>query len=437
MPKGLSVHFVTLGCPKNEVDSDRMAAAVSSSSYALTEDDESADVVVVNTCSFIQEAAEESIETVLRLAAEWKAARPGRTLVVAGCLPSRYGGDLTESMPEVDAFVPVADEAQLVELLEGLSGMPAEASEGPPRTSLSGPSAYLQVSDGCFRRCTYCTIPFIRGGYASRLLPDLTAEARLLVEGGARELVLVGQDTSAYGRDLGEGAPDLAEVVRTLAAVDGLDWLRLMYVQPDGITPELLDVIARTPNVCNYLDIPLQHASRPILRAMGRKGSGDEFLRLLGVIRGHIPDVVLRTTVIAGFPGETDTDVEVLEDLLLLARFDYAGVFAYSPEEGTTAAGLPGGVSEAVRRERAQRIRDVADRIGFEKAAAHVGETLDVLVDRPDEDDEGPHGRWRGQAPDVDGVVYLDRDTAPGTIAPVRIVDSVGYDLVGEAMIRS
>jgi ribosomal protein S12 methylthiotransferase len=434
MSSGLSVHFVTLGCPKNEVDSDRMAAAVGSSAYVVTPDIEVADVVVLNTCSFIQEAVEESVEAALALAAEWKTARAGRALVVAGCLPSRYGDDLAVSMPEVDAFVPVADEPRLVEVLEGLSGVPAEACEAPPRTSPSGPSAYLQVSDGCFRRCAYCAIPSIRGDYRSRPLPDLVTEARLLVAGGARELVLVGQDISAYGRDLGDGAPGLPEVVRTIAAVDGLEWVRLMYVQPDGITPGLLEVIASDPRVCHYLDVPLQHAARPVLHAMNRKGSGDEFLRLLGVVRGHVPDIVLRTSVIAGFPGETEAHLEVLEDLLLLARFDYAGVFTYSLEEGTPAAALPGQIPTRVRRERAQRLRDVADRIGFEKAAAHVGSTLEVLVDPADDDGEGPHGRWRGQAPDVDGVVYLDTEAPPGAIVNARIVDSAGYDLIGEAI---
>jgi ribosomal protein S12 methylthiotransferase len=425
----LSVHFVTLGCPKNEVDSDRMAARVAAA-YGVVADIEAADVAVVNTCAFIREATEESIETVLQLAAEWKAAKPGRTLIVAGCLASRYGHDLAGEMPEVDAFVPVSDEDELVALLEDLSGQPAEASEGAPPRMPSGPSAYLQISDGCFHRCSYCAIPYIRGGYKSRPLPDLEAEARLLVASGAKEIVLVGQDISSYGRDIGSRAPSLAEVVRSLARTPGLAWLRLMYVQPDGITPELLEVMAEEPTVCHYLDLPLQHASRGILHRMNRTGSGDEFLRLLGVVRGYLPDVVLRTSVIAGFPGETHTDLEVLEDFLLAARFDFAGVFAYSAEEGTSAAGMPDQVPDDVKRDRVQRLRDAADGVGFERAAAHVGRTEDVLA-LGSEDGE-PYGRTCGQAPDVDGVVYLDREVAPGTIVRVRIVDAAGYDLVGE-----
>lgn len=426
----LSVHFVTLGCPKNEVDSDRMAASVAASAYVTVPDLDAADVAVVNTCAFIQDATEESLGTVLELAAEWKAARPGRALVVAGCLASRYGEQLADEMPEVDAFVPVADEDALVAVLERLTGQPAEASEGAAPRTPSGPSAYLQVSDGCFRRCAFCTIPYIRGGYRSRPLADLEAEARLLVASGAKELVLIGQDTSAYGRDLGDGSPSLAEVVRSLARTDGLEWLRLMYVQPDGITPELLEAMAEEPTVCRYLDMPVQHASRAVLHRMARSGSGDEFLRLLGVVRGYLPDVALRTTVIAGFPGETDTDVEVLEDFLLLAKFDYVGIFEYSAEAGTPAAEMPGQVRASVKRKRWQRLRDAADSVGRERAAAHVGETLEVLG--LGAEDGEPVGRTRGQAPDVDGVVYLDREV--DGVARVRIVDSVEYDLVGEVL---
>ncbi len=426
----LKVHFITLGCPKNEVDSDRMAARVAASSYVLEPRLHAADVAVVNTCAFIQAATEESVETVLELAAEWKAARPGRSLVVAGCLASRYGADLAREMPEVDAFVPVADEDGLLDLLERLSGQPPEASEGGPPRTAGGASAYLQVADGCFRRCTYCTIPFIRGGYRSRPLDDLLREARLLVASGAKEIVLVGQDVSSYGRDLGDGSPSLAEAVRALARTEGLEWLRLMYVQPDGITPELLEVMAEEPAACRYLDLPLQHASRAVLHRMGRAGSGDEFLRLLGVVRSWMPDIALRTSLIAGFPGETDTDVEVLEDFLLLARFDYAGVFEYSREEGTRAAELPNQVPDDVKRQRWQRLRDAADSVGFEKAAEHVGETLEVLA--LGAEDGETYGRSRGQAPDVDGVVYLDEDVSEGRIVRARIVDAAAYDLVGE-----
>ena len=425
-----SVHFLTLGCPKNEVDSDRMAASLAGSFDVVDELDD-ADVAVVNTCSFIREATEESIGVVLELTGGWKTARPGRAVVVAGCMPARYGDELAESMPEVDAFVPVADEENLLRVVAGITGAQLTAATGdqPTRTA-PGPSAYLQVSDGCHRRCTFCTIPDIRGDYRSRTAAEILAEAWLLVAGGAKELVLVGQDISAWGRDLA-GTPSLASLVRDLAHVEGLKWLRLMYVQPDGITPELLEVIASEPVVCRYLDMPLQHASRPVLRRMARSGDAAEFLRLIGVVRDLVPGVFLRTTLIAGFPGETREDVARLEDFLRDAQLDYMGVFAYSPEEGTPAVSMDGQVPARTRRARAQRLRDLADTIAVPKVASLVGSTLEVLVEGVDEDGVTV-GRHRGQAPEIDGLVLLDREVEPGRIVQVEITDALGYDLLGE-----
>jgi ribosomal protein S12 methylthiotransferase len=426
------VAFITLGCPKNEVDSDRMAAGLTGR-FDVVADLEDADVVVVNTCSFIRDATEESVAVVLEVADEWKAGGQGRLVVVAGCMPSRYGDELAEAMPEVDAFVPVADEGDLARVLAHLTGAPAPgpAGEVPSRTT-PGPSAYLQVSDGCHRACTYCTIPSIRGPYRSRTLDDVRDEALLLLSRGARELVLIGQDVSSWGHDLA-GAPALADLVRALARLEGLAWLRLMYVQPDQITPDLLEAMAAEPTVARYLDMPLQHASRDVLRRMGRRGDGAEYLRLLGAIRGFMPDISLRTTVIAGFPGETREDARRLQDFVREARFDYVGVFPYSPEDGTAAAEMPGQVAARTRLARAQRLRDICDEIGFERASARVGSLLEVLVEGLDDDGE-PVGRHRGQAPEVDGVVVLDRVIPPGEVASVRIVDAMGYDLIGEVV---
>lgn len=442
----VSVYFLTLGCPKNEVDSDRMRAAVAASAYAVADDPDEADLIVVNTCSFIQDAAEESIEAVLDVALTWLPLKGGRRLVVAGCLPSRYGSDLAGAMPEVDAFVPVAEEDALLEVIERLTGVSARptGADAAPRASRtdSGPSAYLQIADGCHRRCSYCTIPAIRGPYRSRPLDEIVHEATALVANGVREIVLVGQDTSAYGRDLppgvaagGEpGSPVLADVVRAVARIPGLAWLRLMYVQPDGVTHELLEAMAEEAAVCHYLDMPLQHSSAHVLRSMHRKGSGGEFLRLVKHVRDFIPDVVLRTSLIAGFPGETVDDVGQLEHFLETVRLDYAGVFSYSPEEGTPAATLPGLPAKRTRMRRAQRLRDLSDRIGFEKAAERVGRTLEVLVESVDEDGSTV-GRWRGQAPEVDGVVLLPgAQIEPGTLVKARVVDSLGYDLEAEVL---
>jgi len=434
VPQALSVAFITLGCPKNEVDTDRMRASLVGSAFSRCEDPEDADIVVVNTCSFIQDATEESVGTVLEIAAEWLPVHPGRHIIVAGCMPARYGADLTEAMPEVSAFVPVSEEGALLRVLESLTGVVGtkETRTKKPSRTVSGPSAYLQISDGCHRACAYCTIPSIRGPYVSRSLQDVVAETRELVSLGAREIVLIGQDITAYGRDL-DSDETLAHVVRAVCAVSGVDWVRLMYVQPDGVTDDLLMAMAENANVCRYLDIPLQHASRPVLRAMNRSGDSDAFLRLLEHVRAILPDVVLRTTLIAGFPGETAGDIRELKRFLSDALFDYVGVFVYSPEDGTPAAALPAQVPLRTRRARAQGLRDLADAIGFDRAAGRVGQTVEVLVEGVDPDDGVVVGRWRGQAPEIDGLVLLDGGT-PGTIVSARIVDSLGYDLEGESV---
>jgi len=423
------VAFVTLGCPKNEVDSDRMAASLSGR-FDLVTDIDDADMVVVNTCAFIREATEESIGVVLDVAGEWKAGAEGRLLVVTGCMPSRYRDDLSEAMPEVDAFVPVAEEGELARVLCRLAGL-AEGSPAPaPGRLAPGPSAYLQVADGCHRACTYCIIPSIRGPYVSRPAREIVAEARALVAGGARELILIGQDISSWGHDLPD-TPALADLVRTLSGVEGLAWLRLMYVQPDEITPDLLAAMTASPVVCRYLDMPLQHASREVLRRMGRRGNAPEYLRLIGAIRDLVPGVTLRTTLISGFPGETREDSKKLLDFVRDARLDYVGVFPYSAEEGTPAAEMPDQVSNRTRIARAQRLRDTADAIGTERVADLVGRTLEVLVEGVDEDGR-TFGRHRGQAPEIDGFVFLDRECALGDIVSAEMVDTLGYDLIGE-----
>ncbi|HET6350915.1 MAG TPA: 30S ribosomal protein S12 methylthiotransferase RimO [Coriobacteriia bacterium] len=428
-----SVAFVTLGCPKNEVDTDRMRAAVASSAYRVADDPDEADVLVVNTCSFIQAATEESVEAVLEATSQWLRERAGRKVVVAGCMPSRYGSDLSEAMPEVDAFLPVSDEAGLLEIVECLTGVASGNSAGECASrTLSGASAYLQISDGCHRSCAYCTIPAIRGPYRSRQIADIVAEAAELVALGAKEIILIGQDTTAYGHDLAEEVV-LADVLEAVAAVDGVRWLRLMYAQPDGVSDRLLEVMASRDNICHYLDMPLQHASKPVLRAMRRSGDAMGFLKLIERIRGFMPDVVLRTTMIAGFPGETRADAAALTRFLEDARFDYVGVFPYSAEDGTDAAVAPDQVPTRTRLARTQRLRDLAESIGFQRVAALDGSELEVLVEGVDEEDGVVFGRWKGQAPEIDGLVLLDGGT-PGELVKARIVDTLGYDLEGEVI---
>ncbi len=424
-----AIHFQTLGCPKNEVDSDRMRAAVASSALRIVADIDEADVAVLNTCAFISDAVEEAVSVILELA-QWKADRAGRVIVVTGCLPSRYGDTIVPELPEVDAFVPVAEEGTLLTVIAGLTGTSAAAIADTPGRTTPGPTAYLQVSDGCHRACAYCTIPAIRGPYVSAPLPRILDEARFLIGAGAREIVLIGQDISAWGRDL-DRSLGLPEVLQAVATLEGDFRVRLMYVQPDGVTPELLATIAAHDKVCRYLDMPLQHASRDVLRRMGRAGDAASFLRLLERIRAALPGVSLRTTVMAGFPGETRADARILENFLRDAAFDYVGVFAFSPEEGTTAAAMPAPVPKRTRLARAQRLRDIADTVGLERAATHLGETLRVLIEPSDEPGVSV-GRSCGQAPEIDGEVVFSAELAPGAFVMARIIDSIGYDLVGE-----
>lgn len=430
MPARPAVTFITLGCPKNEVDSDRMRADVLASSYDVVTDTQHADVVVLNTCAFISDAVEEAVAEILELAA-WKQAREGRSVIVTGCLPSRYERDLEAELPEVDAFLPVAEEGALLSVLSSLTGGSAARGAGPVRT-VEGPTAYLQISDGCDRRCAYCTIPAIRGPHVSRPFADVVSEAAELVDAGARELVLVGQDVSAYGRDL-QKRRTLAELVAAVAALDGEYRVRLMYLQPDGVTEELLAVIAESPRVCRYLDVPIQHSSASVLRRMGRSGDAGSLAALFERIRSALPRVTLRTTVMAGFPGETRAEAAELERFLDAARLDFVGVFAFSPEEGTRAGALEGQVPKRTRIARAQRLRDIADAVGGARAAELVGSEQTVLVEGID--DEGVCvGRTCGQAPEVDGLTLLDAEHEPGTFVRARIVASELYDLIGEVL---
>ncbi|MDO8879770.1 MAG: 30S ribosomal protein S12 methylthiotransferase RimO [Coriobacteriia bacterium] len=428
MPHAPAIAFVTLGCPKNEVDSDRMAAAVEASAYRLVADPSEADVVVLNTCSFIEAATEESIAEAFDLADSWRPARTGRRLIVAGCMVSRYGDELADAMPEPDAFVAVADERSLLEVVERITGVPASPRASVPGRTTPGTTAYLKVSEGCDRRCAYCTIPTIRGPFVSAPVSTLLAEATFLVGRGAREIVLIGQDISSWGRDSDDG--DLASLVERLGSLEGDFRVRLMYVQPDGITPRLLEAMAADPRVCRYLDLPLQHASARVLDAMGRTGDSAHHLALLGRIREALPGVSLRTTVMTGFPGETDAESAELEAFVAEAGFDYVGVFAYSPEDGTRAAVMPGQIPADVRLERAQRLRDLADTVGFERATARIGMLQQTLVEGVDEDG-ALWGRTCGQAPEVDGITFISTDAAPGGFVQVRITDAIGYDLVG------
>jgi ribosomal protein S12 methylthiotransferase len=349
---------------------------------------------------------------------------------------SRYGDDLNEALSEADALIPVCDEGSIAAIVADLFDIPASALEPEQavrpvnRSADIGASAYLMISDGCHRECAFCTIPSIRGDYVSRALPEIVEEALFLVSAGAREIVLIGQDISSWGRDL--ATPEtLSDVIREVASVPGVDWLRLMYIQPDGVDDELLRVITETPNVCDYLDIPLQHVAESVLRAMRRRGSAEEFRKLIRRIRDRVPDIILRTTFIAGFPGESPEDVQELVSFIEDVGFDYVGVFPYSPEEGTHAISLAGQLDDRTRLHRAQTVRDAADRVSVSRVERFVGSTLEVLSEGVDEEGAAV-GRWCGQAPEIDGVVLLDREVEAGQLVLVRVTDTLGYDLEGE-----
>jgi ribosomal protein S12 methylthiotransferase len=437
------VHLVTLGCPKNQVDSEVMLGVLARRGHEMVLDPGEADVLVVNTCSFIGPAKEESIDTVLDLA-RVKAARRGRRLVVTGCLAQRYADDLRAALPEVDVFVGTGD---LLRIAEAVEAPPAD--DGPvvyrgaqhvlPRHALAARartgawwSAYLKVSEGCDRKCSFCIIPAIRGRHESRPMDDVLAEAEALARGGTLELNLVAQELTAYGRDLRDGV-SLATLLRALAVrVPALRWIRLLYAYPASVTDELLEVMADEPAVCRYLDMPLQHASDHVLRAMRRERSGAALRRLLARVRAAVPGIVLRSAFIVGFPGETDDDVRVLCDFLEEVELDRVGVFLYSREEGTPAADLPGQVAEGEKRARRDRVMAAQARIAARRAAAQVGREVEVLVE--DVRGGGVVGRTAGQAPEIDGRIYLTGQGDPGTIVRARVTGAEVYDLRGRVV---
>jgi ribosomal protein S12 methylthiotransferase len=434
------VHVVTLGCPKNQVDSEVMLGVLAGRGHELVLDAEAADVLVVNTCSFIQAAKEESIDTILALA-RVKAARPGRRLVVTGCLAQRYADELQSALPEVDVFVGTGD---LLRIGDAVEAPPSDAPvvyrgaqhilphrELARRVRLGAWwTAYLKVSEGCDHRCSFCIIPKIRGRHESRPMDDVLDEATRLAEDGVVELNLVAQDLTAYGRDRRDGS-SLAVLLRTLALrVPALRWLRLLYAYPSSVTDELLEVIATEPAVCKYLDMPLQHASDAMLRAMRRERDGAALRLLVARIRAAVPGIALRSSFIVGFPGETEDDVRVLCDFLEESEFDRVGVFEYSREENTEAAGLPGHVPARERRARRARVMETQARVAARRAAARVGEEAEVLV----EGVRGPRlvGRMRTQAPEIDGVITLVGRASPGEIVAARVTGADTYDLEGE-----
>ena len=439
---GKTVAFAHLGCEKNRVDTEHMLGLLAEAGYGVSADEADANVVVVNTCSFIQDAREESVRTLVELAEQ------GKELIIAGCLAQHFQEELLESLPEAKAIVGTGDYQHIVSVLERVeagervnqvSANPTfVGDENLPRyRTTSEAVAYLKVAEGCDYRCAFCIIPHLRGDQRSRTIESIVAEARQLAAQGVQELVLISQITTNYGLDLA-GKPQLAELLRALGEVE-IPWIRVHYAYPTGLTPEVLAAYRDVPNVLPYLDLPLQHSHPDVLRAMNRPWQADVTNGVLARIREQLPDAVLRTTFIVGYPGETEEQFQHLLDFVAEQRFDHVGVFTFSPEEVTPAAELPNQVPAEIAAERKDRLMALQQPIAAERNAALVGRIVDVLIEQENPSSGEMIGRCARFAPEVDGEVRVMPGegglcAAPGTMVPVRITAADTYDLIGEVV---
>ena len=435
----MKVHLTTLGCPKNQVDSELMLGMLSGAGFPITERAEDAECVIVNTCAFIDRAREESVQTILELA-QLKETGACRALIVTGCLTQRYGGDIMKEMPEVDGILGTSDLHRIVDLVKQAAGRQDWATSAPPGylydaatpRLLTGrvPYAYVKIAEGCDMGCTFCAIPQFRGKHRSRPLADVVAEVEGLAKRGVQEAILVSQDTLAYGRDLA-GNGDIGDLLLALSDTR-MPWIRPMYLHPAHVNDRLVEKWARA-RVVPYVDMPVQHADDGILRSMRRAVTARRMKDVVAQFRAAIPGVTMRTTLLVGFPGETDEAFERLVEFVEDVRFERLGVFTYSPEEGTPSVAFAEQVPADVAAERATIVQEAQDRLAFERQAELVGTVQEVLVDGPSEDAAFAfEGRTAGQAPEIDGVVYLRGRFTPGTFARVRVTDAEGYELVAE-----
>lgn len=439
-----NVHFVSLGCPKNLVDSQVMLGLLKSGRYVVVNEPADADVIVVNTCGFIESSKKESVDAILEMA-EYKDSGRCDALVVAGCLAQRYKDQLRKEMPEVDLFIGTGEYQRIAELVDW-----ARKGELPRRAYVNKPafihteahprlqtgqffSAYLKISEGCNRRCSFCIIPKLRGNTRSRAVESLVEEARGLASQGVKELNLIAQDLTEYGMEFRYRRMTLEKLLPALAKIDGIEWIRLFYAYPDQFSDELIDIMAREPKIVKYLDMPIQHTSDRILKLMNRKFTRKEIFDFIGKLREKMPDIHLRTSTIAGFPSETEEEFEAFLDDLRSLKFDHLGAFAYSREEDTKAAELPGQLPMKTRVARQRRIRKLHEEYSILRNKSQVGKEFTVLVEGVSEETELLlKGRHFGQAPEIDGQVLINDGTAaPGDLVRVRITETLPYDLVG------
>ncbi len=422
----MKLYMISLGCDKNRVDSEKLLSGLLEQypGSEVTDDPEEADLAIINTCSFIGPAKEESINTIIEMG-EYKESAKLKKLIVAGCLVERYRDEIRKELPEVDEVISVS------EYVEKLDRQLKRVESGECYTQ------YLKIAEGCDKYCTYCIIPKLRGHYRSVPMESLLAEAASLVENGARELILVAQETTLYGTDL-YGHKALPELLDRLSSLEGLEWIRILYCYPEEIDEALVEAIARNPKVCHYLDIPIQHASDRILKAMNRRTREAELREKIAMLRERIPDIALRTTLITGFPGETEEDFDILKRFVTEERFDRLGVFPYSQEEGTPAAGMQPQLPERLKQQRQDAIMALQQSIAFEKAEEQIGRSLRVMISGYDPENHVYVARSYMDAPDIDSFVYVDggenRNLMAGDMVNVRIVSSDGYDLIGEML---
>lgn len=445
----MKIGVVSLGCPKNLVDSETMLGLIHEENYEITNDPSEAEIIIVNTCGFIESAKEESINTILQMA-EYKKSGSCKYIIVTGCLSQRYAEELFNELPEADAIagVEVYDEIGSIikRVMNGERFIMLERSKPDviytsketflPRI-LTTPSytAYLKIAEGCDNCCSYCAIPKIRGPYRSKPMEQVLKEAKALVDNGVKELIVVAQDTTRYGEDLPGGKLLLADLLKELNKIESLKWIRVMYCYPNNFTDELIETFASLDKVCKYVDLPLQHASNRLLASMNRYDNREEVETLLAKLRKRIPGIVIRTTFIVGFPGETDADFEELKEFVEQQRFENAGVFAYSQEEGTVAGAMPNQIPDEIKQERYHELMALQAQISEEIHKDTEGQTLEVLVEGIEEDGSGLHyGRSYREAPDIDGLVFIENpgDIEPGCFIKVNILQGFTYESVGE-----
>lgn len=442
----MDIYFVSLGCDKNFVDSEMMVTSLRKSGYNITYSAEDAEIIIVNTCCFIGDAKEESINTLLEMA-EYKEDGKCRLLVATGCLAQRYHNEIKEEIPEVDIIIgtmayenlaesiswALEDKTSVVESIKDINYLPEPLAD---RDAMSGGGyAYLKIAEGCNKCCTYCIIPKVRGRYRSIPMENLVAQAGHLAANGIKELILVAQETTLYGSDI-YGKKSLPSLLKKLSEIDGLKWIRILYCYPEEITDELISAIKDLPKVCHYLDIPVQHGADNVLKRMGRHTDRAELERVIQKLRQEIPDITLRTTIITGFPGETDSEFEELKDFVKKNRFDRLGVFTYSQEEDTKAADMPEQIPEEIKESRRSEIMELQQQIAFEKSASLTGREMDLIVEGYLPEDEVYICRTYMDAPDVDGYVFVATNwqLMSGDFIKARITGSEGYDLTGEVI---